>query len=301
MDLQSGAIALVVLLVVFAFFIARNGLRTIRSARKMTFYHLRRQREAVGQRLLGLALLLVLLAVALPVYGLPMAYEYFPPSPTPSPSPTITVVPTITLTPTITLSPTITDTPLVSDTPTASATPYVPAAILARFSSSVTPGPDVVFSPIDFTTAGSGYPAVRPDTVFQNPVGHLYGIFTYDGMLPGVQWTNLWFRAGTLVYAFTAPWDGATGGSGFVDWHPSPDQWAPGIYLVQIFVGEEYVGSGRFLVQGNPPTLTPSATPKSTLAPSATPIPPETAAASLLAPTIPSSLPPSATNGTATP
>ena len=83
----------------------RNGLRAIQSARKMTFYRLRRQREAGGWRLVGFSMLLLLLAIVLPVYGLPIAYEYFPPSPTPSLTPTITPVPTITVVPTITLTP----------------------------------------------------------------------------------------------------------------------------------------------------------------------------------------------------
>src|SRR5512141_857333 len=118
MDIQSGVIALVILAAVFAVLSARSGLRTMQSARRMTFYRLRRQREAGGWRMLGLALLLVLFGIALPVYGLPIAYEYFPPTPTASLTPSITGIPSITLTPSITPSPTITDTPLVTDTAT---------------------------------------------------------------------------------------------------------------------------------------------------------------------------------------
>ena len=198
--------------------------------------------------------MLLLLAVALPIYGLPVAYHYFPPSPTPSLTPTITPIPSITLSPTITLTPSVTDTPLELPTPTASATPHVPETIYALFQSTVTPNPDVVFSAIEFTTAGSEYPAVEPSTVFQNPVGHVYGIFTYDGMVPGAQWTALWFREGELVSYETKPWDGATGGSGYTDWDPPASEWIPGIYSVQIFVGERFIVSGRFLVQGEAPT-----------------------------------------------
>jgi hypothetical protein len=142
----------------------------------------------------------------------------------------------------------------------------VPETIYALFQSTVTPNPDVVFSPIEFTTAGSEYPAVDPSTVFQNPVGHVYGIFTYDGMVPGAQWTALWFRDGELVGYETKPWDGATGGSGYTDWGAPPSEWTPAIYTVQIFVGEMFAVSGRFLVQGDAPTavssqgLTPTAT-----------------------------------------
>ena len=287
MDLQAGAIAIAVLCTILALITMRGGLRAIRSARNMTFYHLRRQREANGWRQLGAGILLLLIAAAVPVYGLPAAYIYFPPTPTPSLTPTITIIPTITTTPTITLTPTITDTPLVSDTPTASETPHVPAAIVARFSSSVTPNPDVAFSPLEFTTAGSSYPVESPETAFQNPVGHLFGVFTYDGMVPGVQWTNLWLREGTLVYADSKPWDGGTGGSGFVDWNPPPEDWLPGVYEVQVFVGEIYMVNGRFLVQGDAPTAVPSVTPTVTrtprATPSATPLPEPTLAASATA------------------
>jgi hypothetical protein len=101
----------------------------------------------------------------------------------------------------------------------------VPAPIVALFRSSVTPNPGIVFSSLEFTTAGGGYPASSPNTVFQNPVAHMYGIFTYDGMLPGVQWTALWLREGELVSYETYPWDGGTGGAYFTEWNPPPDQW----------------------------------------------------------------------------
>ncbi len=291
MDLQSGVIALVLLAVAFAIIAILSGLRTIRSARKMTFYRLRRQRETTGWRLLGLAVFLLVMAVVMPVYGLPMAYEYFPPSPTPLLTPTITLVPPITLTPTITLSPTTTDTPLVSDTPTASATPFIPAAILAQFTSVVTPDPDVVFSPLLFTTAGGSYPAVAPSTAFQNPVGHLYAIFSYDHMLPGVQWTALWLRDGQLVNPDSIPWNGATGGYGFTDWNPSPDKWTPGIYDVQIFVGQRFIISGRFIVQGDAPTVTPTSTPSRTSTPFRTSSPSDSPTPRVTPSTVPTSTP----------
>jgi hypothetical protein len=293
-DLQAGTIALVLLLVLFAILSIRNGIRTIQAARRMTFYHLRRQREASGWRRLGLAVLLLLGGVALPIYGLPVAYQYFPPSPTPSLTPTITAIPSTTLSPTITLSPTLTDTPVESATPTASSTPHIPAPIQALFQSTVTPNPDVVFSPLEFTISGGNYPPVRPSTVFQNPVGHMYGIFTYDGMFPGVQWTALWLREGELVSYESYPWNGGTGGAYFTEWNPPADQWRPGIYTVQLFVGQEFVVSGRFLVEGSPPTALPSLTssPTSAATPSLTgqPAPP--------APVLPSP-PPTATGATA--
>ncbi len=270
MDFQSGTIALVALLVLFSVLSVRGGLRAIQSARKMTFFHLRRQREARGWRLLGLAVLLVGIAVALPIYGLPVAYEYFPPSPTATFTPTKTKFATITVTPSITSTPTITDTALVTETPTASPTPFIPPAIQAIFQSAITPNPNTVFSQLSFSTEISNSQAVSPSTVFQNPVGHMYATFSYDQMQPGAQYTDLWMHDGNLVNMHTYPWDGGTGGYGITDWNPTPDEWLPGVYEVQIFIGLDWKVVGRFLVQGTPPTALPSLTPTSTKQPTST-------------------------------
>ncbi len=277
MDIHAGIIATAILLVVFAIVSIRAGLQTIRSARKMTFYRLRQQRVAGGWRLFGLALLLIVLAVWLPIYGEPIAYDYFPPSPTPSVTPTITIVPTITVSPTITLTPTITDTPAITNTPTMTSTPFIPLPVIALFQSSITPNPDAVFSPLLFSTQMVNTQAVKPATVFQNPVGHLYAVFSYDNMTPGVQWTAIWYRDGQQVRLETKPWDGATGGYGYTDWNPPPSNWLPGSYEVRIFVGEDWKVIGRFIVRGDAPTAVPtptitlSPTPKPTKTPSPTP------------------------------
>jgi len=47
----------------------------------------------------------------------------------------------------------------------------------------------------------------------------MYGIFTYDGMIPGVQWTALWMRDGELVSYESYPWNGGTGGAYFTEWN----------------------------------------------------------------------------------
>lgn len=272
MDIQSGAIALVILAAVFAVVSARSGLRLIQSARKMTFYRLRRQREAGGWRLLGLAAFLVIFAIALPMYGLPVVYHYFPPTPTITPTPSPTPYRTITPTPTITLTPTMTDTPLVTDTATITPTPSVPLAVLALFDSLITPNPAVVFSPLTFSTKmDNNLQAVNPDTVFQNPITEMFATYSYNNMTPGAQWTAVWLREGQQVWFETKPFDGGTGGYGFTNCSTPTGGWLPGRYEVQIFVGEVWVQVGAFLVEGNPPTPLPSSTPTRTPIPSATP------------------------------
>jgi type VI secretion system secreted protein VgrG len=146
------------------------------------------------------------------------------------------------------------------------------------FSSTITPQPDAIFSPITFgRSINNEYQAVDPATVFQNPIRKIVAVFSYINMIPGVQWTALWYHDGILVHYETLPWDGTTGGYGLAVWEPDdPSQWIPGNYEVQIFVGHEWKVVGRFIIEGDPPTPAPSATPSLTPLPSRTPLPTET-------------------------
>lgn len=276
MDIRAGIITTIILAVIFAILLFRSGIRSIQSARKMTFYRLRKQRMSGGWRRLVISTFLLLFAAWLVGFGEPVAYQYFPPSPTPSLTPTITTIPTITLSPTITLTPTITDTPSVTDTPTITPTPYIPPAIEALFDSIVTPSPDAVFSPIQFSTVYESFECIAPSTNFVNPISGMTACFSYNNMSPGVQWTALWYRENELVHYETLPWDGTTGGLGFSQWSPPPEMWQAGDYEVQIFVGLEWKVVGQFIVSGDPYTSTPSITPSPTVSPTITRTPTST-------------------------
>ncbi len=216
-------------------------------------------------------------------FGEPVIYRYFPPSPTLTRSPTVTLTPTISLTPSITETPTITLTPEFSSTPTASYTPYLPISVIANFKATVTPNPSAVFSPLQFSRSINNFQAVNPTTIFQNPITRMFATYSYDGMLDGSQWTALWYRNGQLMFVDSAPWSAGSGGYGYSMWAPAPDEWLPGTYQVQIFVGIEWKVVGQFTVQGQPPTLTPTRTgtatwtPSITLTPSLSPTPSSTA------------------------
>jgi len=274
MDIRTGIYTTIFLAVLVAIFVFWMGIRSIQSARRLTFYRLRKQRMTGGWRRLGLGVLLLLFAIWLGSFGERIAYRYFPPSPTPSLTPTITLIPTITLSPTITLTPTITDTPSVTDTPTITPTPYIPLAIEALFSGVVTPNPDAVFSPLQFSTVYEDFECVAPATSFVNPIQSMTACFSYNNITPGVQWTALWYREGELVKYDTHVWGEvvgeSTGGLGASEWAPPPEMWQPGNYEVQIFVGEEWKVVGRFVVSGEPPTSTPSITPSPTISPTVT-------------------------------
>jgi hypothetical protein len=95
--------------------------------------------------------------------------------------------------------------------------------------------------------------------------------FSYNNMKDGVQWTAIWYRNGELVHFETLPWDGGTGGIGFSEWNPPPEEWFPGTYTVVLFVGLERQTSGQFIVNGEAPTPAPTLSPTLTLTPDITP------------------------------
>ncbi|MGD0612060.1 MAG: hypothetical protein ABSB41_11135 [Anaerolineales bacterium] len=279
LDIHDTFVTAIILSVLGAIYCIWQGRRTLLAAQRVSFFRIRRQRVTGGWWMIFLGGVLIFVAFSLGRFGEPLVYRYFPPSPTVTRTPTITLTPTISLTPTITETPTITLTPAQSYTPTQSTTPFLPVNLLPAFKSSVTPNPSAVFSPLTFSRSIQNFVAVNPATVFQNPISHMFATYSYDGMVDGSQYTVLWYRNGQLVYYETSLWQGGTGGYNYSEWSPSPDQWLSGTYQVQIFVGTEWKVVGQFLVQGLPPTLTPSPTlrlPTSTQIPSITPVPTET-------------------------
>jgi hypothetical protein len=284
MDIKAGintAIFLAILGLILSLWI---GIQSIRSGRKLLYFRLRQQRISFGWRMIAFALGLALTAFLMGRYGEPAVYLFYEPSPTPSLTPTITLSPTITPSPTITLSPTITDTPSITDTPTITPTPSIPLAIQMQFKSEVTPNSAAVFSPmvfgqdIDLKT----YEPINSATVFTNPIRRIVAIYSYDNMVTNTQWSALWYRNGQLVFYETKPWDGNTGGYGFAERVAAPDEWQPGEYEVQIFVGMEWKSVGRFVIQGLADTSTPTSAPTAsptisqTIPPSATHVPTRT-------------------------
>ena len=97
--------------------------------------------------------------------------------------------------------------------------------------------------------------------------GHMDGATFFDAQGGGLV-TPDELRSGSLM---TKPWDGSTGGFGYSDWGPTPDQWKPGVYTVQIFVGHDFKRGDSFTVEGEAPTAAPTLSPTptpSTLTPS---------------------------------
>ena len=184
-----------------------------------------------------------------------------------APRPTMT--PSLTFTPSLTPSLTPSQTPTVTSTASATPAPSIPGGMQAQFESKITPTPGAAeFSALTFSQGlDAQFRPLNASDTFQNPLEQMYASFSYKGMQPGVQWTALWYRDGKLVYYETTPWEGGVKGIGYSNWAPDPAAWLPGNYEVQLFVGTEYITSGRFTVLGEPPTPGPTLTPTVTPTP----------------------------------
>lgn len=272
LDIRSGVQMAVILAALIAVVSLISGVRVIMQSRDMRFFRMRRERMISGYRRIFAALLLGILAWAMHSYAEPVAYSFYKPSPTPTITPSITPTPTISLTPSITLSPTITETPAESNTPTITPTPHIPLAIEGKFTGTLTPPAEAVFSQIEFSNLGLDglNRGIDSTDTFTNPVGSMYAAFSYNGLADGIQWTALWYRQDELVNFETKPWDGGTGGYGYSDWHPKAEEWLPGEYQVQLFLGFDWFQVNFFTVLGNPPPSTATFTPTPSMTPAPT-------------------------------
>ena len=277
LDIRTGVQVAALISAFIAVVSLVSGIHLILKSRNLQFFKMRHDRMVTGYRRVFTAIVLGLFTWLVSTYAEPVAYTFIEPSPTATITPSITLTPTITLTPSITLTPTNTNTPSESYTPTVTPTPHIPLAIAGKFTGTLTPPAEAVFSIIEFSNIGLDglNRPLDPTTTFTNPVGSMYAAFSYNGLLDGIQWTALWYRQNELVSFETKPWDGGTGGYGFTDWHPKAEEWLPGEYQVQVFLGYDWYQVNFFTVYGNPPAPTPtlSPTPKASATPSGTPTP----------------------------
>lgn len=244
------------------------GWQQIRSAGRLPFFMLRRQRATSGWRLVLVGVMVGALGLATQLGGRQAAYILVPPTPSMTPTATITSTPTITRTPTVTPIPSITPTPTITTSPTATPTPVLPFGVFVRIRETVTPNPSAVFSEIRISSRlDRQNRPINPSSSFIDPAGKLYGAFTYDFLQDGVAWTALWYRGDQLLCVERQPWNGGTGGYGYTECLPD-DGWAPGDYEIQMFLGEGWKISARFAVLGSmtltaaaglaPPVVTPN-------------------------------------------
>ena len=240
-------LAIVVLLAVLL--TLGTGWLQIQSARKLPFFMLRRRRMGQGWRLIVFGILLGIVALFIQIFGRQVAYTIVPPTPSLTPTDTVTPTPSITPTPTISPIPSITPTPTITSTPTITAIPSLPEAVRTTIVSSITPDSEAALSPIQVARRlGENNQPIDNSDLFVLPVGRLYGAFTYDKFQDGIQWTALWYLGSELICQESIPWDGGTGGYGYTECEP--EEWIEGEYEIQIFIGEQWKVSTRFLIVG---------------------------------------------------
>ncbi|MGD8621278.1 MAG: hypothetical protein PVI81_00815 [Anaerolineales bacterium] len=227
------------------------------SVRRLPYYLLRKERTRRGWRLVLIALSTALVGALILSFGRQAAYMIVPPTPSITPNPTITQTPTVTLTPTVTDTPLATNTPTATATSTQTPTPQLPAEIKILIRETQPPLPDAVFSPVLVARRlDNQNQAINPQEDFEQPVGRLYGAFTYNNLQDGVRWTAVWRLGNEVVCIETLPWDGGTGGYGYTEC--ALDNWVPAEYEIQIFYGDEWMISTRFEILGDASTSTPA-------------------------------------------
>jgi type VI secretion system secreted protein VgrG len=262
-DIQTTVTVIFILLLLAGGGIIITAFRAFREAKRLRFFLKRRKILGRAWKLIFYAVLIITAAFLVNRYAEPMTYQVF------EPSPTATLTPTITLTYTVTQTSTVTLTPTMTETPEFTSTPIMPAVISEGFTSEVTPNPESVFSNLIFARRLTGeYLPIDPNVRFDQPNTVIYGSFSYDKMIPGAQWSALWFRDGELIDYESIPWNGASGGYGYTDITLPSDEWLPGFFEVQIFVGDIWKTSGYFEVFGDPPT--PTLTSTATITPTLT-------------------------------
>jgi len=271
LDIETTVRVIFLLLLAAGAGIFFTAVRAFREASRLRFFLKRRELLSRAWRLVLFALLTISAGFLINRYGEPATYQVF------EPSATTTMTPTVTQTATMTLSPTATLAPTETITPEFTYTPVMPVVISEDFTSEVTPNPEAQFSPLAFARRLNGLlQAVDPSEIFDQPITTIYGAFSYTNMTVGAQWTALWFRDGELITYESIEWNGASGGYGFADLNLPSEQWEPGIYEVQIFVGDTWKTTGSFEVTGVPPTATPTPTLTATLTSTETALPTET-------------------------
>lgn len=236
------------------------GWRTLRGAQAIPFFALRSQRIREGWRLILLGFALGFFGLVTRVFGPQAVAVIVTPTPSNTPNPTLTPTPTLIPPPSITPTASVTPTASITPTPSATSTPEIPEGLTVLFRETITPRPEAVFSTIEISrNLDTLNRAIAPATGFENPIDVLFGAFTYDFLEDGVRWTAIWYLESSIVCSETKPWDGGTGGYGYTECEPL-EGWLPGEYEVQMFLGENWIVSSRFRIDGSPPTPTPSPT-----------------------------------------
>jgi hypothetical protein len=177
--------------------------------RRAEYYVIREEARRAGLRATLGTLVLALLTVGslfIPRQSSTPDPTTAPATPTEQPTPTLTptrIMPTATATTTPTPQPTATEPFIPTSTPRAT----LPVTFTVPLSSAVPPPAD---ARIEFWTLAQGATdtnqPVEPSTQFPEGIERVYLFLRYDGLLPRVPWTTIWYFNGKLLSGGTNLW-----------------------------------------------------------------------------------------------
>ncbi len=239
----AGLIGVILTLVV--------AIRAYVKVRRAGYYIVREAARRTAVRASLLVVILTLLTIIVP----------FIPTQDPAPKPTLAPTPHSSLTPTPTraiptATATSTPTPLPTATepfiPTSTPQPTLPITFTTSFSQAVPPPAD---ASIEFWTLAQGVSddnrPVEAATQFTVGIERIYLFYTYDGLLPGVPITIVWYHEGELLSGGTDLWEAQqSGGERYVFLTPSGG-YTIGAYEVQVWLGNRMQVRVFFSVVGD--------------------------------------------------
>ena len=214
------------------------AIRAYGELRRAEYYVIREAARRTFVRTAALVLLLALLtlvALFIPRQA-PSPGPTATATPQPSPFPTPThAAPTATATATLTPQPTATEPFIPTSTPQAT----LPVTFTIPVSAAIPPPAD---ARIRFWALAQGVDEnnqpLRPAEQFPEGIERIYLFFRYDGLLPNVPWTTLWYRNGELLSGGTYLWESRRPtGKRFVFLAPAGGYTA-GEYEVQVWLGD---------------------------------------------------------------
>jgi hypothetical protein len=159
-------------------------------------------------------------------------------SPTAQPAARESLPPTMTATP-------IPPPPSSTLVPPSTPTPIPPSPTLAG-----TPAPapaSAQIGPIAFASQITTHrEPINPTTVFSDTVSQVYAVFPYSGMLKGVNWTQVWYFNGVEFIRGQENWAWGSTDRSYVFTRLV----GAGDYRLELYVNDELMSSGEFMVQG---------------------------------------------------
>jgi len=124
--------------------------------------------------------------------------------------------------------------------------------------------PQALFGPITFASrVDRDDNPVDPGTSFPSGIGTLYGIFDYQGMQDGWEWTQRWFLDGEVVADTSEAWElGEQGENVHVSIYSRAGELPDGEYRLELLVQGQPVQSGVATIGGGRGRPTPTPAPR---------------------------------------